>query len=351
MSSRIKSEELASFCVEVLVKAGLYEDDAATVADVLVTTDMWGTFSHGTVALSNYVRSLRAGGMNLHARPEIVSEAESWAVIDAHSGMGMPSCCMAMQMAIEKASTRTIAWTGVRNSNHFGAAGYYANLAAQKTMIGIAMSSADPNMTIPGSRGHTIGNNPLAYAVPVGDGPPILLDVALSAVAWGKIMSLKKQGKGIPPNWITDADGLPTSNLEDWPASGSMMPMASHKGYGLAILVEILASLLTGAGILDQMTSWLGSPEKSANLGQAFIAININDILPIASFAARAKHFVQQIHQYPKAKGSERIYLPGEIEWEHREESLRRGIALPELTLASLCAVGKDLGVDTQLFE
>jgi ureidoglycolate dehydrogenase (NAD+) len=348
MSKRIDPAKLTEYCAEILIKAGLDKDDAATVADVLVTTDTWGTFSHGTIALSGYVRCLGAGGMDPNARPEIVEEGDSWAIVDAQSGMGMPACCKAMKLAVEKARTKTIAWVGVRNSNHFGAAGYYANLAAREQMIGIAMSAADPNMTIPGSRGHTIGNNPLAYAVPVGDENPILLDIALSAVAWGKIMALKKQGKEIPPNWITDATGLPTQNLEGWPATGSMMPMAGHKGYGLAILVEALASLLTGAGMLDEMTSWVATPEKPAHLGQAFVVINIGAMLPIASFGLRAKQFATQIRESPKAAGSERVYLPGEIEWEHRAESLRYGIPLPELTLASLSAVGKDLGVDHQ---
>lgn len=348
MPKLIDSAKLTEYCAEILAKAGLDEDDAATVAGVLVTTDTWGTFSHGTIALSGYVRCLRAGGMDPRGKPEIVEEGESWATLDAHSGMGMLSCCKAMHLAIERARTKTIAYVGVRNSNHFGAAGYYANLAAQEQMIGIAMSAADPNMTIPGSRGHTIGNNPLAYAVPVGGENPILLDIALSAVAWGKIMALKKQGKEIPPNWVTDAAGLPTQNLKDWPASGSMMPMAGHKGYGLAILVEVLASLLTGAGMLDEMTSWVATPEKPAHLGQAFIAINIGAMMPIADFHHRAKQFAAQIRESPKAEGSDRVYLPGEIEWEHRAKSLRDGIPLPELTRTSLTSVGKDLGVDSE---
>jgi ureidoglycolate dehydrogenase (NAD+) len=351
MPKRINVGKLSTYCVQVLAKTGLYQEDASTIAEVLVTTDTWGTFSHGTGALNNYVRSLKAGGMNPHAKPEIASEAGSWAILDAHSGMGMPSCCKAMNLAIDKARTRTIAWTGVRNSNHFGAAGYYANLAAQQNMIGIAMSGADPNMTIPGTLGHTIGNNPIAYAVPAGDSDPILLDIALSAVAWGKIMSIKKQGKTIPPNWITDADGLPTQELEDWPVTGSMMPMASHKGYGIAVLVEVLTGLLTGAGILGEMTSWIASPEKPANLGQAFIAINIADIIPASTFRQRAEQLIQNIHESPKARGSEGAYLPGEIEWKHRADSLQNGIPLPELVIDSLIAAGREVGVDTGLFS
>lgn len=349
MTKRVDVSRLMDFCVEVLTEVGLDVHDAETVANVLVVTDTWGTFSHGTVALLNYVHSLRAGGMDCKAKPKVISEGASWAVIDAQHGMGMPSCCKAMDLAIEKARTATIAWTGVRNSNHFGAAGYYANLAASRGMIGISMSSADPNMTIPGSRGHTIGNNPLAYAVPTGDGRPILLDIALSAVAWGKIMAMKKQGQPIPPNWITAADGSPTEDLGNWPGEGSLMPMAGHKGYGLAVLVEVLASLLTGAGVLDEMTSWVMAPEKNAHLGQAFIVINIRDIIPIELFSARVAAMVTKIHGSSKAQGSDRVYLPGEIEWERREEALKIGIALPELVLQSLHQAGEETGADIRL--
>ena len=350
MPNKINVQQLLQFSVQCLRRAGLDEEDAVTVADVLVTTDTWGTFSHGTGALPNYVRSLQAGGMDARAKSEIKAEAESWAVLDAHGGMGIPACCRAMNLAIQKAQTRTISWVGVCDSNHFGAAGYYATLAARAKMIGISMSSADPNMTIPGSIGHTIGNNPIAYAIPSGDGNPIFLDIALSAVAWGKIMSMKKQGQSIPSNWITDADGMPTTNLDNWPATGSMMPMASHKGYGIAVLVEALAGLLTGAGVLDEMTSWIGSPKKSACLGQAFLVINVADILPLEVFTQRARQLVQKIHESPKARGTQQIFLPGEMEWQNRADSLENGIALPNVIVTSLTAIGRELGVETNLF-
>jgi LDH2 family malate/lactate/ureidoglycolate dehydrogenase len=195
-------------------------DDAAIVADVLVMTDTWGTFSHGTGALRNYLTALRAGGMNPSGKSEVVAEGDSWALVDGHSGMGMLGCCMAMNMAIEKAQTQMIVWVGVRNSSHFGAAGYYANMAVRHDMVGIAMSNADPNMVVPGARGHIIGNNPLAYAVPAGEEHPILLDIALSAVAAGKIAAMKELGQPIPSTWLTDADGMPTTAVGDWPATG-----------------------------------------------------------------------------------------------------------------------------------
>jgi ureidoglycolate dehydrogenase (NAD+) len=349
MAKRILPENLVKFCVEAFVKAGLRTDDACTVADVLVMTDTWGTFTHGSGATANYVRAMRAGGIDPSAKPEVVSEGASWAIIDGHSGMGMPSSSLAMNLAVEKARLSTIAWAGVRNGSHFGAAGYYANMAVQHNMIGIAMSNADPNMVVCGARGHVIGNNPAAYAVPAGDERPVFLDIALSAVAAGKIFAAKALGQPIPRDWITDRDGLPTSEIGDWPASGSMAPMAGHKGYGIALLVEVLAGVLTGAGVLSEVKSWVLQRDQQAHLGQMFVAIDVGAIIPIKDFKRRIDFLIQQLRQSPKARGSDRIYVPGEIEWEKREDALRNGIPMPELYVSALYQAGKDLGVDTRL--
>ena len=292
---------------------------------------------------------MRAGGINPFASPEVLAEGDSWAVVDGHSCMGMLICSLAMTLAIEKARKNTIAWVGVRNSSHFGAAGYYAHMAVAQGMIGIAMSNADPNMVVPGARGHIIGNNPIAYAVPADEEHPILLDIALSAVAAGKILGMKALGQAIPTSWLTDAEGLPTSEVGDWPNSGSMLPMAGHKGYGIALLIEVLAGALTGAGMLGEVKSWILQSKEISHLGQAFIAINVDAIIPIEHFKQRVDQIIREIRQSPKAKGSERIYVPGEIEWGKRENALKNGIPLPEQILVSLNRLGAQLGMDTQL--
>jgi ureidoglycolate dehydrogenase (NAD+) len=351
MSKRLPVEKLHRFCAQALEKAGLTPEDAAIVSDVLVMTDTWGTFSHGTSALRNYLISLRAGGMNPKSVAEVVADGDSWAVVDGHNGMGMLGCCLAMNIAIEKARTNMIAWAGVRNSNHFGAAGYYANMAVRHDMVGIAMSNADPNMVVPGARGHIIGNNPLAYAVPAGKEYPILLDIALSAVAAGKITAMKALAQPIPPTWLTDEDGMPTAEVGDWPATGSMMPMAAHKGYGIALLIETMAGLIPGAGVLDEVKSWILNPSAAGGLGQAFIVINPAIILPIEHFKGRVDTMIRKLRESPKAKGSSRVYLPGEIEWERREDALRNGILLPEPVLASLHCAAQDIGLEPGLLE
>ncbi len=351
MPKRVSPEKLTKFCVDAFVKAGLTAERARISADVLVMTDTWGTFSHGSSALKNYITTMKAGGIKASAAPEVVAEGASWAVVDGHSCMGMLSCSLAMNAAIEKARKNTIAWVGVKNSSHFGAAGYYANMAVDHDMIGIAMSNADPNMVVPGARGHVIGNNPMAYAVPAGEEFPLLLDIALSAVAAGKIYALKAVGQGIPSNWITDADGLPTSDPSKWPHSGSMMPMAGHKGYGIALLIEVLSGVLTGAGMLSEVKSWMWKSDQVSNLGQAFMAIDVGAIMPIDTFKHRVDQVIREIRDSPKAKGSERVYAPGEIEWEKRKDALENGIPLPEQVLSDLQRVAEQLELDTKLLD
>ena len=351
MTTRLSVEKLRKFCSQALEKAGLDPDDAAIVAEVLVMTDTWGTFSHGAGALRNYLNSIRAGGMNPRNKPEVVAEGDNWAVVDGHSGMGMLACCLAMNLAIDKARAHAITWVGVRNSNHFGAAGYYANMAVHHDMLGIAMSNTDPNMVVPGARGRIIGNNPLAYAVPAGEEYPILLDIALSAVAAGKITAMKELGQPIPSTWLTDEEGMPVDQVGDWPATGSMVPMAGHKGYGIALLIETVVGLLPGAGVLDEAKSWILEPSTAGSLGQAFIVINPGIILPINDFKYRTDTMIRKLRGSPRAKNHTRVYLPGEIEWEHRKEALAKGIPLPAHVLASLHALAGDLDLDSALLK
>ena len=351
MLKQVSVERLKEYCIEVLSKAGLSRDDSNTVSEVLVMTDTWGTFSHGTGALANYVNTMKTGGIKPSATPEVVAGGTGWAIVDGHSSMGMLGSSMAMNLAIEKARENTISWVGVRDSSHFGAAGYYANMAARQNMVGIAMSNADPNMVVPGARGHIIGNNPVAYAVPAGEEHPILLDIALSAVAAGKILGMKALGQAIPNSWLTDAEGLPTSEVGDWPNAGSMLPMAGHKGYGIALLIEVLAGALTGAGMLSEVKSWILQSKEVSHLGQAFIVINVGAIIPIEDFKQRIDQIIRELRQSPKAKGSDRVYVPGEIEWGKRDDALKNGIPLPEQVLSSLHRAGNQLGLDTQLLE
>jgi LDH2 family malate/lactate/ureidoglycolate dehydrogenase len=208
------------------------------------------------------------------------------------------------------------------------------------------MCNVDPCMTVPGARGKILGTNPIAYAVPAGDEPPIFFDIATSTVAASKVFAARALGKDIPNTWLVDDEGVPTTDPSSYPEHGALLPMAGHKGYGLALLVEILTGALTGAAMLSGVKSWVVDLPDPTNEGHAFIAIEPNLIMPIQEFKDRIDWMIREIKASPKAKGSERIYLPGEMEWERRDKALREGMQLPEDVIASLAGLARDVGLD-----
>lgn len=343
-------EELRAFCVAALTNVGVGESDAETTADVLVTTDAWGVFTHGVKALGGYIRRLRAGGLRPDARPTITAEGPGWAMIDGGSGLGMVTSTFAMRAAMAKAQACGIGYAGVLNSCHFGAAGYYAAMAAAEDMIGLAMANDTPSVTAPGAKGRITGSNPLAYAVPTGSGPPILLDMATSTVAGGKVTAAHALGKSIPEGWLIDPDGRPTTDPGAFLAGGALTPMAGHKGYGLALLIESLSAVLTGAAITRQVGTWaVGDPSVPTGHGAAFVAINIGSMMPIDAFKRRVDAMAEEIRQSPRAEGADRIYLPGEMEWERRQKALADGIVLPEDVRRSVQALARELSISWKL--
>ncbi len=348
-SVRVSADDLHAFCTTALKNVGVAAADARTTADVLVTTDTWGVFTHGVKALRGYIRRLRGGGLRADARPEVVADGPAWAIVDGQSALGMVTSVYAMRVAMDKARASGIGYVGVRNSCHFGAAGYYANLAAADGMIGVAMANDIPSVTAPGARNAITGSNPLAYAVPTGSGPPILLDMATSIVAGGKVAAAHTLGKTIPPDWIIDRDGLPTTDPAAFSQGGALQPMAGHKGYGIALLIEALSALLTGALVTRQVLPWMhADPSLPTGHGAAFIAIDIAALMPVDIFQQRADALVREIRTAPRAPGAERIYLPGEMEWERRERALKEGILLPPDVAVSVAALAEELGLHLQ---
>ena len=323
--AKVKIDELLRFCTEVLVKSGLTEENAKTAAETLVTTDTFGVLSHGTKNLYGYVQKMQAGGLDALAVPVVEKEGPAWAMVNGNAAIGMLTADFAMHKAIEKAKKTGIAYVGVHNSCHFGAAGYYANLAAKAGMIGLAMSNGDPVMAVPNSSGVVIGNNPFAFAAPLGNGRSVFLDIALSNVAALKVVMAKEKGIAVPDGWLVDKDGRPTNDPSGFPQDSYLQPMAAHKGYGFAVLVEILASVLTGAGLLKEITSWnLDLPSRN-KVGHAFIAVDIAQMMEPEVFYKRMQHMVNELKNAPKAKGAEEIFVPGEMDWDKRKKALASG--------------------------
>ncbi len=349
---KIKLNSLRSFTIDSLVDAGVNFADATEAADALVTTDTFGVMTHGTKNLNQYIQKMQAGGLNPHAEPTIDREGMSWAILNGNKALGMVSGCRAMRLAIQKARETGIAYVGVHNSCHFGAAGYYANLAASEGMIGLSMSNADPVIAVPGGRTKAIGTNPFSFAAPLGDGTSLFLDIALSNVAALKVISAKEKGQPIPDTWLVDENGLPTTDANKFPKEASLQPMAAHKGYGLAVLVELLSSVVTGAGMLSEVVSWNLDLSSTNNVGHAFIAIDVSKMLPYEQFLSRMRQIADELHQSPKAVGHDRIWLPGEMEWERRKKVLATGeVELTDAMADSLTELSKKNGIRLEIAE
>lgn len=347
----VAAAELLSFSRSVLEKFGVAPEDASIAAEALVTTDTWGVFTHGTKLLPGYARRLRAGGIRADASPEVEREGPAWAIVDARSTLGQVSSVFAMRVAIEKARRAGVAYVGVRNANHFGAAGYYACLAAREGLVGLASSNDIPSVAAPGSRVAVLGSNPLAYAIPAGERDPIFLDIATSTVAGGKVYAARAQGKPIPPDWLIGEDGLPTTDATLYPQRAVLMPMAGHKGYGIALLVECLSALLTGAAARWEVGSWIfGDPALPTNHGAAFATIDVGSVLPLGEFRARVDDLIGEIHASPTAPGTPRVLVPGEAEWERRRRALAEGIPLPGDVRDALRKLASEVGVAAPSF-
>jgi ureidoglycolate dehydrogenase (NAD+) len=350
-AARADFEKLKGFVVGTLERVGVTSEAAQIVAEVLVTTDMRGVRTHGTRQLRGYVRQILAGGMIPNAAIEILNEGPTWAIVDAHAGLGVVAAYKSMQMAICKARGSVVGMVGVRNSNHFGATGYYAMLCAKENMIGLAMTNGDPTMSAPGSAGRVLANNPLAYAVPASGEVPVALDIALSVVAGVKVHQAAREGRLVPKGWIIDKKGAPTTNPADFEEGGAHVPIGGYKGFGLALMVEILAGVMTGAGITNEVTSFVQQPARPSNVGHFFMAIDVGRLIPMDVFRARVGKLVDEIKSSPKAKGIERIYLPGEMEHEEEEQARIDGIVLDETTMSNLRALAEDLGIEKEDFE
>jgi LDH2 family malate/lactate/ureidoglycolate dehydrogenase len=342
-------EALHRFTTKAFQKAGLSEADAKTGADVLALTDAWGTFTHGTKSVRGYLRRLKAGGLRPKGRPHVAAEGPAWAIVDGDSSLGMVTSTFAMQTAIEKARTCGIAYVGVRNSCHYGAAGCYAWQAAREGFIGLSMANDVPTVAAPGSRGAVTGSSPISYAIPAGRHPAVMLDMSVATVAGGKVYAARTRGESIPNNWLLGADGKPTTDPSGFPQAGALQPAAGHKGYGIALLIETLAGVLTGASITWKVGSWIfDDGNKPTDHGAAFIAIDLAAMMPAGKFAQRMEGLVDEIHNSPRAEGVERIYVPGEMEWQNYNRAMQGGIALPSDVFSSLQEAAEMTGLNLE---
>ncbi len=346
----ISIESLTTFCITALTKVGMSREDAETTANALVTTDAMGVFTHGTKLLGGYLNRLKGGGYRATAVPRIEREGPGWAIIDGESALGQVGSVFAMRTAMAKAKQVGIAYVGLTNTGHIGAAGYYAVLAAREGLIGMITGNDMPSVAAPGSRGAVLGSNPIAYGIPVGDGDPIILDMATAAVAGGKIYAAHQRGEPIPPTWLIGPDGKPTTDGSLYPYQASLAPMAGHKGYGFGLWCEILSGILPGGRITWEIGSWMfDDTSQPSRHNASFIAIDIAAMAPPEQFEQRLRKLIDEIHGVATADGVERVLLPGEREGLLWRRAQTEGIALPPDVIAKLEVVAKEFDVEFKM--
>ena len=341
---RVSLERLRRFGTEVLEAAGLSSQDAWRVADSLVFAEARGLASHGVARLSIYVRRIQTGAIK--ARPEMrwLHERDAVGILDADDGPGAVAAAAAMEKAVELATRYGLGACAVRNSNHCGALGYYARIAVEARMVGLATSNANPTMPPWGGREPTLGTNPIAIGVPVPGRPPFLLDMATSAAARGKIILAAKRGHPIPAGWALDRDGRPTQDPQA-ALDGMLLPMAGPKGYGLALWIDILCGVLAGSAFARHVGALYTQLDRPQRVGHFMLAIDIARFVDWPHYESAVRELVEQVKATPPAEGFSEVLLPGEPEAAAYERSEREGIALtPELD-EELRSLAEELGV------
>ena len=331
---RISAEELRAIVAGLFVRCGMSDGDAGHLAESLVRADLRGVHSHGVMRVPEYVKKLCGGGVNPTGRPRVVRDSGGALVIDGDNAMGQIAAEFAMRQAIERARTVNVAVAVVRGSNHCGAMFQYAEQALAEDMIGMATTNALPTMAPWGGVDKIVGINPLAVAIPAGEEAPIVLDAAFSFSSHGKIRIFQQKGVPIPANWAFDSEGKPTTDTAA-AIHGLLQPIGEYKGVGLAVVMGILSSLLSGAAYGTE----LGNMVEGARAGQDghfFLALRIGAFEETARFKQRVDGVIRQIRGGRRAEGVERIYAPGGLEADTEARYRREGIPLNAVTLAGL---------------
>ena len=338
----VRAEDLREYSGAVLQAVGVPPADAEVISSALLDAELRGLDTHGAIRLPQYVTLVKQGTINPRPEIKVVNESASHVLVDNGYGLGFLGCVKAMNLCIAKAKRVGIAMAGVCNSSHFGAAGYYARMAAEQELIGFATSNSYPVMAPPGSITRTHGNNPFAFAIPSGERPPMVLDMATSVVSQGRIKKYGDERRRIPLGWANDREGNPTDDPE---AAFLMLPVGEggYKGYGMAVVMDALAGVLTGSLFARKFISGPGS----CGCGHFFISLDPQLFLPLDDFKKRSDEMVGQIKDVKLAEGStELIYFPGERGSARKEKRLKEGIPLLGSTIKVLDRLSHDLGVN-----
>lgn len=335
---------LREFSIDLFETAGLSPDDAAVVTDCLIHADLRGHASHGLTRIPVYAERIIAGVVK--ARPEVTVQRNgpAFLVIDADNGPGPVVTMHALGVAIETARREGACVAVIGHSNHNGSGSFYVEKAVEAGCLAIAMTNAPPSMAVFGGREPVIGTNPITFGTPVSGAAPVLLDMATSVVARGKIVEKSKRGEAIPEGWALDGDGRPTTDARSAEA-GVVLPMSGPKGSALAIMVEVLCGVLSGGRFARTMGNLYTDFETPQDVGHFLLLVDTTHASLGAAYAARVASLVDELKASAQADGFDEILMPGEVEVRRARKSGAEGISLPQNVVDELATLATRLGV------
>jgi len=344
MPDHINPELVRNLVAAIAVKAGVRKADAAILADALVDADVHGTSTHGVSRLNIYIRRIQKGLINPKAKLVIERNRSGTLAVDAGNGLGQVQAVKVLEKLIPKAKRNGVAAATIRHSQHFGALSYYSNWAAARDMILFATSGCEPAMSPEGACQAFFGTNPLAASFPCGKGWPVKIDLATSVVARGHIIAAQKRGQPIPPGWALTPEGEPTTDASA-ALAGTVLTMAGHKGYALAVMVEIFSSVLSGAAVGPAIGSMYKNLDRKQDVGHFFCLFDIAAFMDVAEFKRRLDKAIDDIKACRRRPGVAEILVPGERSHQKAQLNLARGISLDEATRKELKTLCDELGV------
>lgn len=354
---KFEVNELKQFCIAVFHKIGCPEADAQVASEVLIAADLRGVDSHGVARLSGYVRLWEKGRLNPVPEINIIRETPSTAVIDGDHGLGLVVAPRAMDIAIQKALKFGTCWISVKNSNHFGIAGYHAMKALEHQMIGISMTNASPLVAPTFSRERMLGTNPIAVAIPAKTQPPFVADFSTTTAANGKLEILQRKGEKAPMGWIQTKEGHVSIDPNELKSGGALLPLgsdrehSSHKGYCLGSIVDIFSAVLSGANYgpwAPPFVSFLPLPEHPVGegLGHFLGAMKIDAFREADEFLEHMDVWIKRFREASPAEGFEKVLIPGDPERLFEDQRRIEGIPLLETVINDLSQIGKKMGVE-----
>jgi LDH2 family malate/lactate/ureidoglycolate dehydrogenase len=343
---RFPAQALRVWTEQVFRKVGVSPEDAALLTDSMIEANLRGVDTHGiTRVLCTYVKRIQVGVMSPKTNLKVVRDHPSTALIDSHNSIGQVASNYAMRLTIEKAKKTGVAFVATTHSNHYGAAAYWAMMALDQGMIGYSSTNAPATVAPTGGRTALLGTNPFAIAIPAGKEQPVVLDLATTVVARGRIMLYAKQNKPLEPGWAFDDRGRPTVDPHA-ALKGLLAPIGGYKGYGIGLAIDLLCGVMTGSNYGAHFPGFLAdNMTEPTDVGSIFAAINVESFMDLAEFKARMDKALTEVKTSEKAEGTKRIYIPGEIEFEMKAERLKNGIPMPDAVIKDFVALGQELGV------